>query len=269
MKKSTKIILVAVCLIMAVTILKMDDSLSKKTASDDQSENQSEIAVEENESKGDLTGELTEKKSELEIAVNTDTEKKSASIQIPPVKLEPQPVKQPAPKPVKQPAPQVKQPVKQLEPPAPQPVKQPVEQPVTRSTPEVSRGTSRSDQIYADKIFWLARIIQAEAGGESDIGKVAVGNVVLNRVNSSKFPNTIYSVIFDVQGRFTQFSPVLDGSIYNNPAPESITAAKAALNGARPVGTALYFLNPRKATVFWIPNNREFMKTIGGHDFYY
>ncbi|MCD5407041.1 MAG: hypothetical protein LRZ99_05055 [Desulfotomaculum sp.] len=61
MKKSTKIILVAVCLIMAVIILKMDDSLSKKTASDDQSENQSEIAVEENESKGDLTGELTEK----------------------------------------------------------------------------------------------------------------------------------------------------------------------------------------------------------------
>lgn len=145
--------------------------------------------------------------------------------------------------------------------PAQQPV---VQQPARNATPEPSRGTSRSDDVY-----WLARIIHAEAEGEPYIGKVAVGNVVLNRLNSPRFPNTIYGVIFDVQEGYTQFSPVLDGRIYNKPNSESIRAAEAALNGERPVGTALYFLNPRKAENFWIPKNRQFMMSLGGHDFYY
>lgn len=131
------------------------------------------------------------------------------------------------------------------------------------ATGSASRGIKRDD-----KIFWLSRIIHAEAQGEMCIGKVAVGNVVLNRVVSDKFPNTIYGVIFDKQYGHTQFSPVLDGSIYNTPNKDSVKAAIEALDGARPAEEALYFLNPRKATNFWIVRNREFLLTIEGHDFY-
>lgn len=127
-----------------------------------------------------------------------------------------------------------------------------------------NRGAGREDELY-----WLSRIIHAEAQGEPYEGMVAVGNVVLNRVKSNDFPDNVYDVIFDVQYGYTQFSPVIDGSIYNTPHEESIRAAKAALNGERPVGDALYFLNPRKATNFWIVGNREYFMTIGDHDFYH
>ncbi|QUH21198.1 cell wall hydrolase [Alkaliphilus sp. B6464] len=136
---------------------------------------------------------------------------------------------------------------------------------VNNSSSQVaSRGSDRSEDLY-----WLSRVIHAEAQGESYEGKVAVGNVIMNRVNSGKFPNTIKGVVFDKQDGYTQFSPVLDGSIYNTPNAESIKAATDVLNGARPVGNALYFLNPRKSTNFWIIQNRQYIKTIGLHDFYY
>ncbi|HZX21847.1 MAG TPA: cell wall hydrolase, partial [Clostridia bacterium] len=127
-----------------------------------------------------------------------------------------------------------------------------------------SRGSARSDDLY-----WLSRIIHSEAGGESYLGKVAVGNVIINRVNSSLFPNTIKDVVFDRQNGYTQFSPVSDGSIYNTPGAESVRAAGESLAGSRPVGNALYFLNPRDSSNFWIVNNRKYMTTIGLHDFYY
>ncbi|SDK20139.1 cell wall hydrolase [Natronincola ferrireducens] len=133
------------------------------------------------------------------------------------------------------------------------------------NTQSPSRGGSQRDE----DIYWLSRIIHAEAQGEPYQGKVAVGNVILNRVRSGKFPNTIYGVIFDRQDGYTQFSPVIDGTIYNTPHKDSVKAATEVLNGVRPVGEALYFLNPRKATNFWIVNNRQYMKTIGDHDFYY
>ena len=132
-----------------------------------------------------------------------------------------------------------------------------------RITQPADRGSTRDD------VYWLARIIHAEAQGEPFNGKVAVGNVILNRVNSSQFPDSIYGVIFDQQNGYTQFSPVIDGSIYNNPSAESIRAAEAALSGQRPVGDALYFLNPGKSQSLWITNNRQYMTAIGEHDFYY
>lgn len=127
-----------------------------------------------------------------------------------------------------------------------------------------NRGSQRDEDLY-----WLSRIINSEAQGESYEGKVAVGNVIINRVNSPKFPNTIKGVVFDKQNGYTQFSPVIDGTIYNSPDADSIKAAKDVLNGSRPVGDALYFLNPRKSTNFWIVENRQHIKTIGLHDFYY
>ena len=118
-----------------------------------------------------------------------------------------------------------------------------------------------------DHIFWLARIIHAESLSEPLIGKVAVGNVVLNRVKSSDFPNTIYTVIFDTKYG-VQYEPVINNTIYNNPSAESIKAAKFSLNGFNAVGDCLYFFNPKTATSTWIKENRTYYTTIGNHDFY-
>lgn len=131
-----------------------------------------------------------------------------------------------------------------------------------------SRGTSYNRSFNSDDIYWLARIIEAEAGGEPYKGKVAVGNVVINRVLSSSFPNTVYGVIFEYYGNIPQFSPVADGTIYNNPSQVSIQAAKDAANGARPVGDATYFFNPSKAAGTWIVRNKTYVTRIGGHVFY-
>ncbi len=124
------------------------------------------------------------------------------------------------------------------------------------------------DKTYNhDEVYWLSKIIHAEAEGESEKGLIAVGNVVLNRVASKLFPNTIYGVIFDKKGG-VQFEPVINGSIYKTPSHASISAAKKALSGVNTAGKSLYFLNPRIAQSSWIVKNRTFYKTIGNHDFY-
>lgn len=118
-----------------------------------------------------------------------------------------------------------------------------------------------------DELYWLSRIVNAEAQGEINKGKVAVANVVLNRVESNEFPDTVYDVIFD-RNYGVQFTPIADGSIYNNPTRASVIAAKRALLGEDVSRQCLYFLNPKTATNSWIPKNRKFYKTIGNHDFY-
>ena len=118
-----------------------------------------------------------------------------------------------------------------------------------------------------DDLYWLSRIISAESRGEPLLGQIAVGNVVLNRVKSSSYPNTIYGVIFD-RKHGTQFSPVALGTIYNKPAASSVIAAKICLEGYSLSDSALFFLNPRIATNNWIVKNRQFAFRIGNHDFY-
>ncbi len=118
-----------------------------------------------------------------------------------------------------------------------------------------------------DEVFWLARIITAEARGESLLGQIAVGNVIMNRVASRLYPNTIYGVIFD-RKYGVQFSPVLDGSIYNTPTYTATLAAKIILEGTRLSEDSLFFLNPKTAESSWIVKSREYLYTIGGHDFY-
>ncbi len=135
-------------------------------------------------------------------------------------------------------------------------------------TTTASRGTSSSRRNTEDDLYWLARIIEAEAGAEPYTGKVAVGSVILNRVNSKEFPNTVYGVIFEYYGSIPQFSPVAEGTIYNTPSQESIKAAKEALGGAKPVDNATYFFNPAKAAGSWIVKNKTYVKRIGGHTFY-
>lgn len=118
-----------------------------------------------------------------------------------------------------------------------------------------------------DEVYWLAKIISAESGGESLIGQIAVGDVILNRVKSPLYPNTIYGVIFD-RKYGVQFSPILDGSIYKDPTFTATLAAKICLEGTSLSDNALFFLNPRVAQSNWIVKSREYAYSIGGHDFY-
>lgn len=125
-----------------------------------------------------------------------------------------------------------------------------------------------ADKFYReDEVFWLARIIHAESRGEALLGQIAVGNVVLNRVRSAYYPNTIYGVIFD-RKYGVQFSPVLDGTIYNTPGYNATLAAKICLEGYDVSEGAFFFLAPELATSSWIPRTREYAFTIGNHDFY-
>lgn len=110
----------------------------------------------------------------------------------------------------------------------------------------------------------MARAINGEARGEPYEGQVAVGAVILNRVKSSKFPNTIAGVIYQ-SGAFTA---VTDGQI-NVPIAEGSTVLKAAqdaMNGWDPTGGAIYYFNPATATNKWIWS-RPLIKTIGKHRF--
>lgn len=110
----------------------------------------------------------------------------------------------------------------------------------------------------------IARAINGEARGEPYEGQVAVGAVILNRVKSSKFPNTIAGVIYQ-SGAFTAVS---DGQI-NVPIASNSTVVKAAqdaLNGWDPTGGAIYYFNPNTATNKWIWSRPQ-IKKIGNHIF--
>ena len=132
-----------------------------------------------------------------------------------------------------------------------------------------SGGILSGDKFYReDEVYWLSKIINAESGGEILKGKIAVGNIILNRVRSKSFPNTIYSVIFDKKYG-VQFSPVANGTIYNTPNSQSIIAAKICLEGYSINNDILYFVNPTISPSNWIVNSREFYAKIGNHAFYY
>ena len=140
----------------------------------------------------------------------------------------------------------------------------------TRSVKLYTTGkrTKWASEVYdSDDLYWLSRIINAEAGGEPFLGKIAVGNVILNRVRCDSYPDSIYGVIFD-RKYGVQFSPIIYGTIYNTPNEESIIAAMICLEGYTLSSDALFFLNPRISTSFWIVNNRKYEFTIGRHDFY-
>lgn len=114
-----------------------------------------------------------------------------------------------------------------------------------------------------EDFYWLARVISAEAKGEPLLGQVAVGAVVLNRVKSELFPDTIKEVIFQPG----QFSVVTDGSIYRPPVPSAYTAARLALRGYDPTHGSLYFYNPHVVSRGnWI-RSRVVIKAIGRHFF--
>ena len=123
-------------------------------------------------------------------------------------------------------------------------------------------GQSGQNGYTNSDTYLLARCIYAEARGESYTGQVAVGAVVLNRVKSAEFPNTIAGVIYQRHA----FTAVSDGQINLTPDQTALNAAKDAMNGWDPTGGCLYYYNPAKATSSWI-FSRETVVTIGKHVF--
>lgn len=117
-------------------------------------------------------------------------------------------------------------------------------------------GFSSSDYVL------LARVISAEARGEPYLGQVAVGAVILNRIEHPSFPDTLSGVIYQ-RGAFTCID---DGQFYEDIADTAYTAARDALNGLDPSGGAIYYYNPKTATSKWI-YSRPVITTIGDHVF--
>lgn len=111
---------------------------------------------------------------------------------------------------------------------------------------------------------WLSHIIHAEAGNQSLMGQVCVGNVVLNRVRDSRFPDTVEEVVFSPN----QFCPVKSGSIWCIPDEEAVVAAKLCLEGVNPAGESLYFVNPTTGSTRWFRENLTYVMSVGDHDFY-
>lgn len=123
-------------------------------------------------------------------------------------------------------------------------------------------SSSSSSANNSNDINLLSRLIYGEARGEPYTGQVAVGAVVLNRVKSSSFPNTIAGVIYQSGA----FSVVNDGQINLTPNDTARKAATDALNGWDPSYGSIYYFNPKTATSAWIWS-RPHVITIGNHRF--
>lgn len=129
-------------------------------------------------------------------------------------------------------------------------------------------GAAPASAAYNEEdLYWLSRVISAESRGEPLLGQIAVGNVVLNRVKSGGFPNTVKGVVFDTKNG-VQFEPTSNGTIYDAPTESAVLAAKLCLEGASVVGDCLYFYAPALSAGRWIVNHRTYYTTIGCHKFY-
>jgi len=126
----------------------------------------------------------------------------------------------------------------------------------------LNSAASSSKSGSSSDAYLLAKVVYAEARGEPYIGQVAVAAVVLNRVKSSSFPNTIAGVIYEPYA----FTCVNDGQINLEPDATSRKAAQDALNGWDPTYGCLFYYNPRVATSQWM-RNRPVKLSIGSHAF--
>lgn len=118
----------------------------------------------------------------------------------------------------------------------------------------------------------LLKIVEAEAGGESVEGKILVANVILNRMNSPDFPDTVEEVVYQVVEGYPQFTPTADGRIDTvTVTEETVEAVNRALDGEDLSCGALYFMasdHSEEHNVCWFENNLTWLFSYGGHDFY-
>lgn len=127
-------------------------------------------------------------------------------------------------------------------------------------------------QLCEEDYDILLRIVEAEAGGEDEDGKLLVANVVLNRVNNEQFPDTVSEVVQQQSKGVTQFSPVATGSIWKvTISQETIDAVQRALEGEDISQGALYFAARKyadKDRMRWFDENLTFLFSHGGHEFF-
>lgn len=131
---------------------------------------------------------------------------------------------------------------------------------------------SGGEQYYtlnfdSEDVFWLSQLIYAEAESQMLEGRIAVGNVVLNRVAHEDYPDTIREVIFDTRGG-VQFDTTLGDAIHRGADELSVIAAYMALDGVNTAGNSLFFVNPSEGDDSWFRRALEYVDTIGEHDFY-
>ena len=124
------------------------------------------------------------------------------------------------------------------------------------------KASSSSNKYSSNDRYLLAKVIYAEARGESYTGQVAIGAVVLNRVADSRFPNTVAGVIYQPWA----FTAVNDGQINLEPNQKAYQAADDALNGWDPTYGCVYYYNPQTATSKWIWTTKK-VTQIGKHVF--
>ncbi|MDQ0255685.1 LysM repeat protein [Evansella vedderi] len=137
------------------------------------------------------------------------------------------------------------------------------------TTGDRSSSPAVETSVNQEELLWLARMIYAEARGESLQGQIAVGAVILNRVKSNLFPNTVRDVIFEKSHGHYQFTPAGTGSIHNaNPTDMQMEAARRAMSGEDPTNGSLFFYNPAKTNDQWV-RSRTVSTTIGNHVFAY
>lgn len=135
--------------------------------------------------------------------------------------------------------------------------------PKTYSALGISPSSSSSSGGYSSSdMYLLARCVYGESRGEPYVGQVAVAAVVLNRVKSAAFPNSISGVIYQPYA----FTCVSDGQLYLEPDQSAYNAARDAMNGWDPTNGCLYYYNPATATSAWIWS-RPIMLQIGRHNF--
>jgi N-acetylmuramoyl-L-alanine amidase len=147
----------------------------------------------------------------------------------------------------------------------PTPEPKPVVEEVRQEEPVVvpKEVPKEEPKTHAPTVFY--QIVEAEAQGESYRGKVAVAEVVLNRVEHPEFPNSIESVIM----QDGQFSPVRDGRLWSvSPTSETREAVHEAMNNGDTLGGAIWFMNPEAATTNWIAETQTEVARIGNHVFY-
>lgn len=126
--------------------------------------------------------------------------------------------------------------------------------------------TKATFALSREELWLVARIINAEARGESFLGKVAVGAVIMNRLRHPAFPNRVQEIVFQCTNGIYEFTPVADGSINLRPDKEAFRAAQLAVEGVDPTNGALFFYNPRIATDRWI-RTLPVTANIGNHVF--
>ncbi len=166
-------------------------------------------------------------------------------------------------------------PAQPVQPPQPEqgvPTQPPAEEPIPyEEIPEEQNNEANIEKAtnappgYSDNdVQLMANAVYGEARGEPYVGQVAVAAVIINRVNSPTFPNTVSGVIFEPRA----FTAVADGQIWLQPDETARRAVLDALNGQDPTGEAMYYFNPDTATSGWIWTRPQ-IKKIGKHIFCY